>query len=183
MVLLYSPSPNFGSILPAFKLFDVEGNLHDSEALPRFSALLVMFICNHCPYVRAVEDRLIQYAAHFKPQGVLTFGICSNDSSEYPDDSPSKLYARWKEKKYIFPYLLDPSQEIAKKFSAVCTPDFFLYNPNRQLVYRGRFDDSWKDSSLVTQQDLKGATEAVIDGKTPNSQQNPSMGCSIKWLK
>jgi peroxiredoxin len=143
--------------------------------------MLVMFICNHCPYVKAVEDRLLRLARELEPRGVQFVAVCSNDSESYPDDAFDKLAARWREKGYGFPYLHDDSQEVARAFGAVCTPDIFVYDQARRLVYRGRIDDSWKDESKVTQRELAAALEAIVEGRPVAKEQRPSMGCSIKW--
>ncbi len=141
--------------------------------------LLIMFICNHCPYVKAIEPRLLKLARDFKE--LQTVAICANDPSEYPEDSPSELLKTWREKAYGFPYLIDESQTAAKDFGAVCTPDLFLFDASAKLVYRGRLDDSWKNEALVRRHELREAVEATLAGKSVNSEQNPSMGCSIKW--
>jgi thiol-disulfide isomerase/thioredoxin len=143
--------------------------------------LVVMFLCNHCPYVKAVEDRLIRLAREYAARGVQYLGICANDAAGYPDDAFDKLAARWRDKGYGFPYLHDESQAVALTFGAVCTPDIFVYDRSRRLAYRGRIDDSWKDESKVTRRELAAALDALLGGGQPAAEQRPSLGCSIKW--
>jgi hypothetical protein len=140
-----------------------------------------MFICNHCPYVKAVEDRLIELQRQYGPRGVQLVGICSNDAATYPDDAFDRLAERWRQKDYGFPYLHDESQQVARAFGAVCTPDIYVFDRERQLAYRGRIDDSWKDPSKVTRRDLAGALDALLAGGRPSADQKASIGCSIKW--
>ena len=182
MALVYTPeNPELGSICPDFSLPVVTGGNLAKRDLKNFKALAVMFICNHCPYVKAVEDRLITLGRDMKTRGVEFVAIMSNDATIKPDDSPEKLRERAIEKNYPFPYLFDETQDVAKKFGAVCTPDFFVYDSNFRLAYRGRLDDSWKDSSLVKSEEMRTALEALVRGEKPSSKQIPSMGCSIKW--
>lgn len=183
MALTFTPEPELGSLCPEFELPGVDGRTWSRADFKNAQALLVMFLCNHCPYVKAVEQRLIDLGNEMKQKDVQLVAICSNDSSAYPEDSFEKLRERSKEKNYPFPYLVDESQEIAKKFGAVCTPDFFLYGPKHELVYRGRLDDSWKDPSQVKRQDLRDAIFAILKKTPAQTEQRPSMGCSIKWKK
>ena len=182
MALTYTPRGDLGSKLPDFQLKSVDGKLYSHQTFSGCPALVVMFICNHCPYVQAIEDRLLGLAHRLQPKGVKFVAICSNDPSEYPEDSPSELLKRWQNKKYPFPYLHDANQTVAKAFAAVCTPDLFLYDLKQTLVYRGRLDDSWKDETKVTRHELENAILALLSQQTIDSQQYPSMGCSIKWL-
>ena len=170
-----------GMECPNFNLTSVEGKSIQLNDFQNKEVLLVMFICNHCPYVKAIEDRLIKLGLDYSEKSVQLIAICSNDPSEYPEDSPENLLKRSREKNYPFPYLLDETQQVAQQFGAVCTPDFFMFNGSRKLVYRGRLDDSWKDPSLVQKQELRDAIETTLEGKTPPIEQKPSMGCSIKW--
>ena len=140
-----------------------------------------MFICNHCPYVQAIEERLLHLAREFMPQGAAFVGICSNDSADPPEDRPDALLKRWKELNYGFPYLLDLEQTAARNFNAVCTPDIYLYDANPKLRDRGRLDDSWRNSAIVQKRELKTALECVLKNLPVPETQNPSMGCSIKW--
>lgn len=176
-----TPPPNIGAPCPEFRLPAVDGK---SYALGDFASrpvLVVMFICNHCPYVQAVEDRLIRLAREYDSRGVQFVGVCANDAAGYPDDAFDKLAARWRDKAYGFPYLHDESQAVARAFDAVCTPDIFVYDSARRLAYRGRIDDSWKDESKVTRRELAAALDALVAGDRPAAEQRPSMGCSIKW--
>ncbi len=183
MALMHTPTePAIGSSCPDFTLLGVDGknySMKDFTGQP----LLVMFICNHCPYVKAIEDRLITLGQDLTANGIRTVGICSNDAKTYPDDSFENLKRRSIEKKYSFPYLYDESQSTAKAFGAVCTPDFFLYDSELQLRYRGRLDDSWKESEKVTKRELFLAALAIKNNKPVDFHPTPSMGCSIKWLK
>lgn len=181
MALLYTPAAETGFLCPDFKLPSVDGKSFARADFAGQKALVVMFICNHCPYVQAIESRLIELAHTYSKKGVAFVGICSNDDKEYPEDAPGELLKRWREKNYAFPYLVDESQMIAKAFGAVCTPDLYLFDSNHRLAYRGRLDDSWKNPKLVQKQELKAALDSVLSGKPVNSLQNPSMGCSIKW--
>jgi peroxiredoxin len=181
MALTYTPEPELGSKCPDFSLPVVTGGNLSLKDLKNFRALAVMFICNHCPYVKAIEDRILTLARDMKTKGVEFVAISSNDSQKYPDDSPQALKARALEKNYPFPYLFDETQEVARTFGAVCTPDFFVYDANLRLAYRGRLDDSWKDASQVKSQEMRGALEALVAGGTPSPVQKPSMGCNIKW--
>jgi len=142
-----------------------------------------MFICNHCPYVQAIEDRMIQLQRNYANQSVQLVGICSNDPTDYPDDSPENLKKRWKAKDYRFPYLIDESQEVARAYGAVCTPDIFVYDTHQKLAYHGQIDNNWKEPSKVTRQDLREAIDGILKGQNPSEAQTPSMGCSIKWKK
>lgn len=177
MSLTYSPAGSLGSPLPSFTLSSVDGKKYSSADFR--APLLIMFICNHCPYVKAIESRLIALAKELK--GLQTVAICANDPADYPEDAPAELLKTWREKAYGFPYLIDESQDVARAFGAVCTPDLYLYDREKRLAYRGRLDDSWKNERLVKKQELKEAAEALLSGKTVNPGQNPSMGCSIKW--
>lgn len=180
MALTYTPAGALGSECPDFQLTSVDNQLVRLRDFHKVKALVVMFICNHCPYVQAIEDRIIQLAKDFTPKGVQFLGICSNDPAEYPEDAPAQLLKRWQEKDYGFPYLVDETQSVAKAFGAVCTPDLFLYDSALHLRYRGRFDDSWRDPKNVNKKELREAIAALLEGRS-YMNQHPSMGCSIKW--
>lgn len=183
MVLLQSTLQELSTTCPYFSLTAVaDGKIYTLKDFAESKALLIAFICNHCPYVKAIEDRLIALNRAFTPKDFSMVAICSNDSKRYPDDSPDSLKERWLKKGYGFPYLVDLDQTVAKAFGAVCTPDLFLFDEHRQLFYHGQLDDSWQDPSKVTRQDLMEAIVAIIDGKAAPKPQKPSMGCSIKWL-
>jgi peroxiredoxin len=176
-----TPPAELGAPCPDFRLPAVDGRTYARDDFAGAPALVVMFICNHCPYVKAVEDRLIRLARELGPRGVRFVGMCSNDAETYPDDAFDKLAERWRERGYGFPYLHDERQTVARAFGAVCTPDIFVFDADRRLAYRGRIDDSWKDEGKVTTRELADALEALLAGKRPSATQRPSMGCSIKW--
>ena len=182
MALTYTPNPELGSPCHDFSLPGTDGRTYTRDGLSKkeglpVQAFLVMFICNHCPYVKAVEERLVKLGEEFQARPVSIVAISANDGVKYPEDSFEKM----KLKDYPFPYLHDESQAVAAKFGAVCTPDFFLYDKDLKLAYRGRLDDSWKDASLVRSRDLACAIEALLQGMRPTLEQRSSMGCSIKW--
>ena len=140
-----------------------------------------MFICNHCPYVQAIEQRLIDLARELAKKGVRFVGISSNDAENYPEDSFDNMKKRATAKNYPFDYLMDESQAVAKAYGAVCTPDFYVFDAQRKLRYRGRFDDSSRNPNAVTQQEMKTAILALMENRDIPDPQNASMGCSIKW--
>jgi peroxiredoxin len=172
-----------GSPCPEFRLPRVDGGSFALADAAGARVLVVLFICNHCPYVQAIEDRLVALARAYEGRGVQLVGICSNDPTDYPDDRPERLLARWRELEYGFPYLIDATQRVAQAFDAVCTPDLYVYDDRRRLAYHGRLDDSWKDAAAVTRRDLAEAVDALLAGRRPATSQVPSMGCSIKWRK
>jgi peroxiredoxin len=171
-----------GTKAPDFSLVNVDGqtvSLGDLKAAP---ALVVMFICNHCPFVKHVADQLAQLGRDYMPRGVALVAINSNDVANYPADSPEQMVAEAEERGYAFPYLYDETQDVAKAYRAACTPDFFLFDGNQELVYRGQLDSSRPDSGIpVTGQDLRTALDAVLAGKKPSPDQRGSLGCNIKW--
>jgi len=170
-----------GAPLPAFSLLSVCGERIESKHLAG-KPVVVVFTCGHCPYVQAVEDRMIALAREFIPRGVQWIGIAANDPALHPDeDSPEALCRRLSEKNYPFPILFDETQAVAKAFGAVCTPEFFVYDAAHKLYYHGRLDDNWKDPKGVTRQELREALEALLAGQAPPQPQYPAMGCSIKW--
>ena len=183
MALTYTPALDTQFTCPDFKLPGVDGKTYQRADFQGTDALLVMFICNHCPYVKAIEDRLIQLGHFMKDHKLQMVAICANDAENYPDDSFENLKKRWHDKNYPFPYLYDETQAIAKSFGAVCTPDFFLFNKDLKLQYRGRLDDSWKEAEKVTREELKNAILAQIQNQPISPEQIPSMGCNIKWKK
>ena len=183
MALTHTPAPDIGKTPPDFELLGVDGKRHSLQKYTQGKALVIMFICNHCPYVQAIEDRLIQLGHDCQKIGVPVVAICSNDPENYPDDSYENLKERSSKKKYSFPYLHDPDQRTAFDYGAVCTPDFFVYDGKMKLSYRGRLDDSWKDPTKVNRRELFEAVQNLVNGKSISMQQTPSMGCSIKWSK
>ena len=147
-----------------------------------YPALLVVFICNHCPYVVHIRDSFIDFSNEYQSKGLGIIAISSNDILSYPDDSPEKMRDDALKYAYPFPYLFDENQEVAKAYRAACTPDFFLYDKERSLVYRGQYDSSRPKNSIpVTGEDLRDATENLIKGEKITAEQSPSMGCNIKW--
>ena len=178
-----TPPAELGAACPYFRLPAVDGKTYARDDFGDNPVLVVMFICNHCPYVQAVENRLIRLAREFEPRGVRFVAVCANDAETYPDDAFDKMAARWREHGYGFPYLHDEAQDVARAFGAVCTPDIFVYDRDRRLAYRGRIDDSWKDESKVKRRELAEALETLVAGKRPSPEQRPSMGCSIKWRR
>ena len=179
MALTESTMVSLGSKAPYFSLPDTDGNNLSIENFSK-EILVVIFTCNHCPYAKAVEDRLIKLANDYNSKVDFVL-ISSNDAENYPEDSPEKMAEQAESKSYPFPYLFDETQEIAKAYSAVCTPDIFLYNNDRELEYRGRLDDNWKEPEKVSREELKMAIEIVLKGEEIDFTQIPSMGCNIKW--
>ncbi|GMR20739.1 MAG: thioredoxin family protein [Gammaproteobacteria bacterium] len=182
MVLTPSTMLPLGTPAPDFSLPDTRGNTVTLSDFTGSAALLVIFMCNHCPYVKHLAAALAEYARDYQARGVAIVGISSNDVANYPDDSPEKMAQEVAKAGYAFPYLYDASQNVAKSYRAACTPDFFLFDQSRKLVYRGQFDGSRPRSDLpVTGADLRAATDAVLAEQPPVSEQIPSMGCNIKW--
>lgn len=168
-----------GTEAPDFTLPSVNGGNLSLRYADQSKGFVVMFICNHCPYVLHIEDELIKVANEYIAKGIGFIAISSNDVEKYPQDSPEKMA----EKNYPFPYLYDESQQVAKDYKAACTPDFFVFDEDRKLVYRGQFDDSRpKKNEPVTGNDLREALDALLEGnQVPEEKQIPSMGCNIKW--
>jgi peroxiredoxin len=183
MALTESRDLPLGTPCPDFRLPSVDGKTFGLDDCRDARALVVMFICNHCPYVQAVEDRIVQLHLDYAPRGVQLVGICANDPTDYPDDRPERLLARWREKRYGFPYLIDASQEVARAFAAVCTPDIYVFDAAQRLAYHGQIDDNWKEPEKVKRHDLREALDALVAGRAPAREQTPAIGCSIKWRK
>lgn len=182
MALTPSTMLPLGTTAPDFRLPDPDGKPVSRADFSASPALLVMFICNHCPYVKHLRAGLAQLGRDYAPRGVAIVAISANDVANYPEDSPAKMAAEAKAAGYTFPYLYDESQAVAKAYRAACTPDFFLFDQARQLVYRGQFDDSRPGNGApVTGKDLRTALDAVLTGKPVAANQKPSMGCNIKW--
>jgi thiol-disulfide isomerase/thioredoxin len=167
--------------MPAFSLNDPSGKLFSSDGLLASKGLLVVFICNHCPYAKAQWPRLIRLAEEFAGQGINTVAINANIHPDYPDDAPRHMTELAAELGITFPYLVDDSQQVAREFRAQCTPDPYLFDGQGRLFYHGRIDDNWQDDKAVQRQDLREAMRALIAGTDPPAVQQPSMGCSIKW--
>lgn len=170
-----------GTPCPEFDLPSVDGGRHRLSDFAEARALVCLFICNHCPYVLAVEDRILALVREFTPRGAQFVGICSNDAGSHPEDAPERLRERWERRQFGFPYLVDEAQDVARRFQAACTPDIFVYGRERRLVYRGRIDDHWQEAERVRRRDLAEALESILAGRSPDLDQSPSMGCSIKW--
>lgn len=171
-----------GTLAPDFQLPDVFGETISLATMKGKQGLLVMFICKHCPFVKHVEAQLAQIGKDYKDKNLGIVAISANDASNYPDDAPDQLQAMAKELGFTFPLCYDETQETAKAYTAACTPDFFLFDGNRSLVYRGQLDDSRPGNDKpVTGQDLRNAIDAVLAGKPISDIQKPSIGCNIKW--
>lgn len=182
MALTHTPPGELGTKCPEFQLLAVDEKQYQLKDFANGNPLVVMFICNHCPYVIAIEDRLIQLGHDLKKENINVVAICSNDENSYPEDSFENLKKRSLEKNYPFVYLHDKTQEVAQSFGAVCTPDFFVFDRDLKLAYRGRLDDSWKDAKAVTRRDLFEATIKLKKENRIEDNQLSSMGCSIKWV-
>ncbi len=184
MALTHSQTHQLGTPAPDFRLKGVDGKTYSLKDFSQAKALVVIFMCNHCPYVIAVQERINELAKEYSKRGVALVGINSNDPVQYPSDSFEAMQARAREQGFVFPYLQDESQEVARAYGAVCTPDPFVYeNEGGQfkLRYQGRIDDNWKDPSAVKRRDLAETLDAILESKPVPSEQIPSMGCSIKW--
>ncbi len=181
MASISPPVCNFNWLAPDFNLPNVDDRMVNLKDSMGPNGLLVMFICNHCPYVKAILPRLIVDVRELQTLGVNTVAIMSNDPAEYPEDSPENMKKVAQEMVFPFPYLLDATQEIAKKYDAVCTPDFFGFNNNFELQYRGRFDESRKETAPNSTRDLFKAMKLVAETGQGPREQIPSIGCSMKW--
>jgi peroxiredoxin len=171
-----------GTPAPGFTLPGTDGKKVSLADAKDASACLVMFLCNHCPYVKHVQQGLAALTREYAARGVAIFGISSNDVTTHPDDSPEKMKLEKERAGYVFPYLYDETQEVAKAYQAACTPDFFLFDSRRTLVYRGQMDDSRPGNGIaVTGKDLRAALDAVLAGRPVPPDQKPSVGCNIKW--
>jgi len=182
MVLTPSTMLPLGTQAPDFSLVNVDGRVVSLADFKGKPALLVIFLCNHCPYVKHVAEVLARFTGEYIDKGVAVVGISSNDVPNYPADSPEQMVAEAEARGYRFPYLYDETQEVAKAYRAACTPDFYLFDVDQRLTYRGQFDGSRPDSGIpVTGADLRAALDAVLAGKQPAAEQRPSIGCNIKW--
>ena len=182
MVLTPSTMLPLGTKAPAFSLPNVDGrnvSLDDFQGAP---AYLVMFICNHCPYVKHVAAELARLARDYQAKGVAVIAINSNDVSAHPADSPEQMVHEVESREYTFPYLFDETQAVAQAYKAACTPDFYIFDKAQKLAYRGQLDSSRPDSGIaVTGRDLRAALDAVVAGQAAPTDQKPSIGCNIKW--
>jgi peroxiredoxin len=182
MVMTPSTMLPLGTSAPDFRLPDTEGKmvaLSDFDGAP---GLLVIFMCNHCPFVKHIIDGLAEFGREYGQKGLGIVAISANDIESHPDDSPENMARLAQEKNLAFPYLYDASQQVAKAYRAACTPDFFLFDKNQKLVYRGQFDDGRPgNDEPVTGRDLRAAADAVLAGEPVSDDQKPSIGCNIKW--
>jgi peroxiredoxin len=171
-----------GTAAPDFRLPDTNGKMVARDDFQTAPALLVLFICNHCPYVKHIRAALADLGREYQKRGAAIVAICSNDVKNYPEDSPEKMKAEARSAGYVFPYLYDESQAVAKAYRAACTPDVFLFDQHRKLAYRGQFDDSRPGNGRpVTGKDLRAALDAVLAGRPAPEPQIPGIGCNIKW--
>ena len=171
-----------GTALPAFRLPDLDGRLVSAADVRDAPALLIAFICPHCPFVRHIRHEFARVAREYQARGLAVIAINSNDIEESPEDGPEGMRQEAREAGYTFPYLFDESQEVAKAFRAACTPDLFLFDANRALVYRGQFDNSRpRNTVAVSGSDLRAACDALLGGRDVPPVQTPSIGCNIKW--
>jgi len=192
-MLRHSRMQTLGSPAATFSLPDPSGGVHSLRDFDDAYALLVAFLCNHCPFVQHILDGFVEYARDYESRGVAVVAISSNDIESHPDDSPECMAEVASKHRFTFPYLYDESQQVALAYEAICTPDFFLYDRQRRLFYRGQFDGSrpyteWdvklgqkRNTVPLSGSDLRAATDALLAGRKPPEEQRPSAGCSIKW--
>ncbi|MCA9135882.1 MAG: thioredoxin family protein [Planctomycetales bacterium] len=182
MVRTASTMLPLGTQAPEFSLPECDGGMVGLSDLVGEKALLVIFMCNHCPYVKHVADQLKSLTDDYMPQGVAVVAISSNDADEYPDDSPEAMSREKAARGYAFPYVYDADQQVAQAYAAACTPDFYLFDADQKLVYRGQLDSSRPGTDIpVTGADLRAAIDAVLSGQAPSADQRASLGCNIKW--
>jgi peroxiredoxin len=181
MALMHSKGMPVGSPAPPFSLPGVDGNAWSLDSFADAPLLVVVFTCNHCPYAIASEDRLLEIQADYADRGVRLVAISPNDADKYPDDSFDEMKKRAADKGFTFPYLYDESQEVARAYDAACTPDIFVFDRDRKLLYNGRIDDNWQYPDQVDRQDLRSVLDAALEGREVDFEHVPSMGCSIKW--
>lgn len=172
-----------GTVAPDFSLVDtVTNNTVALEQIKGEKGTVIMFICNHCPFVIHVNEEIVRIANDYRSQGFGFIAISSNDIEKYPDDAPDKMWKHAQKNKYTFPYLFDETQEVAKAYNAACTPDFYLFDANLHLIYRGQLDDSRPGNGIpVNGRDLREALDAVLRNSKVSDLQKPSIGCNIKW--
>ena len=182
MVLTPSTMQELGMKAPDFSLSDPAGEPYSLESWSINKGLLVIFMCNHCPYVIHIREKMVEKIQEYQAQGITVVAINSNDFNAYPDDSPANMALDSTTHGYTFPYLVDEQQEVAKVYGAACTPDFFLFDAEQKLVYRGQFDSARPgNNEPVTGADLSSAVEQLAAGKPVSLEQRASMGCNIKW--
>lgn len=179
-----SPSDlRLGTKAHPFSLPGVDGKIYSLDDFKDKDVLCIIFSCNHCPYVQAVEDRINRIVKDYSNKSFALVCINSNDDETYPEDSFEEMKKRAVDKNFLFPYLRDETQEVARAYDAVCTPDIFLYDKDRILRYRGRIDDNWKEEDKVTRRELVMAIDCLLENREVDFLQIPSMGCSIKWKR
>lgn len=181
MALRYSNLNNLNSPVIDFSLKGTDGKIYSLSDFGDKNILVIAFICNHCPYVKALAKRFSEFQKNYNSKGVQFIAINPNDPDTYPEDSFEKMIEFAKKYDFTFPYLVDDTQEAAKKYDAICTPDIYVYGKDRKLKYRGRFDDNWKEEEKVIEKDLEKAVNLLLEEKEIDFEQVPSMGCSIKW--
>lgn len=181
MALMQSKGMPLGTPAPAFSLPGVDGKTWSLDSFSDAELLVVVFTCNHCPYAIASEDRLLEIQADYRDKGVRLVAISANDAAKYPGDSFDEMKKRAAEKRFTFPYLYDESQAVARAYDAARTPDIFVFDRDRKLIYNGRIDDNWQKPADVTRRDLRAVLDAALAGKSVDFEHVPSMGCSIKW--
>lgn len=182
MTLTPSTMLELGTPAPDFTLPDTQGNTISLADFQDAPALLVVFMCNHCPYVKHIRGALAEFAREYREKGLAVVGISANYAGTHPQDGPEAMAVEARDAGYTFPYLYDETQDVAKAYRAACTPDFFLFDERRTLVYRGQFDDSRPGNDVpVTGRDLRAAADAVLAGQPVAAEQKPSIGCNIKW--
>ena len=183
MVKTASTMLPLGTTAPDFSLVSVDGNTYQLSDFQSADALVVMFICNHCPFVKHLAAGLAEFGREYQAKNAAVVAISSNDVANYPQDSPEQMVHEAEQQGYTFPYLFDEDQSIAKAYRAACTPDFYVFDRERKLAYRGQFDASRPDSGIpVTGEDLRAAVDAVLAGTPVAEEQSPSIGCNIKWI-
>jgi peroxiredoxin len=182
MVKTASTMLPLGTPAPAFSLRNVDGQMVSLEDFQGKTALLVIFMCNHCPFVKHIAEQLAQLGREYQAAGVGVVAISSNDIANHPEDSPEQMIHEVEQRGYTFPYLYDEDQDVAIAYRAACTPDFYVFDGDQELAYRGQLDSSRPDSGIpVSGEDLRAALDAVMAGQPPSEQQVPSIGCNIKW--
>jgi peroxiredoxin len=183
MVKTASTMLELGTSAPDFSLPNVDGNTVSLADFKESKALLVAFVCNHCPFVIHLREEFVQFAKEYQDKGVAVVAISSNDVENYPQDSPEKMKEEAAEQGFTYPYLYDGDQSVAQVYQAACTPDLFLFDGDQKLVYRGQFDSSRPGNGIpVTGEDLRAACDAVLAGEAIPEPQKPSIGCNIKWI-
>lgn len=184
MVKTASTMLQLGTRAPEFSLSNIDSSVVSLADFADKKGLLVVFMCNHCPFIKHLRKELAEFCNEYQGKGLGVVGISSNDVANYPDDSPEKMAEEAADAGYQFPYLYDESQEVAKAYKAACTPDFFLFDAGMALAYRGQFDDSRPGNDLpVTGADLRAACDQVLAGESVPVEQKPSIGCNIKWIE